>query len=149
MSVLKINWGVRVTLLYLGFVALIGTLVYKSMHTDFDLVSKDYYNDELKYQEVIDAGKNQANLSQPVQIQQLGGSVVFTFPAEFSGAGFPGRVQFYSEVNEKLDRIYPVDIIDGKCTIPVNELAATNYIVKLHWTHDGKPYYQQTALNIK
>ena len=70
MTIIKIGWGTKITLLYLAFVVLIVTLVTKSMHQTFDLVSGDYYNQELKYQDVIDASKNQAGLSAPVRLYQ-------------------------------------------------------------------------------
>ena len=62
------NWGARIALLYGGFVVLIVVLVTKSMREDFDLVSADYYNKELAYQNVIEAAKEQATLSEPVKV---------------------------------------------------------------------------------
>ena len=68
MSAVKLNWGTRITVLYLGFVALIVFLVAGSMRQSFDLVSPDYYQKELEYQSVIEAGKNQAAVSSPVKV---------------------------------------------------------------------------------
>ena len=39
---------------YLAFVAGMGFLVFKASNQEFDLVTKDYYEQELKYQQVID-----------------------------------------------------------------------------------------------
>ena len=52
------NWGTRIIIMYVGFVALIITLVVVSMRQQVDLVTPDYYAKELKYQTNIDKTKN-------------------------------------------------------------------------------------------
>ena len=42
------TWGNKLLLVFAAFALLIGTLVYKCMQQNFELVSKDYYNDELQ-----------------------------------------------------------------------------------------------------
>lgn len=146
MSTIKINWGTRIVLLYAGFVMLTVTLVYKSMRTDFDLVSNDYYNEELKYQEIIDAGKNQATLSAPVQIEQQGNIIQFKFPPEFTGTTMTGSVHFYSAINEEWDRQYTLNTINGQSRISSDKLKHGQYTAKIRWTHNGKAYYQETSI---
>ncbi|MBW7914094.1 MAG: FixH family protein [Taibaiella sp.] len=68
MSTMKFGWGSRIALLYGGFVVLIAALVTGSMRQDFDLVADDYYQQEIAYQNVLDAGKNQSALSAPVRV---------------------------------------------------------------------------------
>lgn len=149
MSTIKMNWGARIALLYGGFVVLIVVLVTKSMREDFDLVSTDYYNKELAYQNVIEAGKNQATLSEPVKVYKDGSNVTIDFPAEFDGAVVEGNIQFYSKLNAKWDRSIPVAIDEqGNCSIPVDKLVNTIYTVKMDWRADGKTYYQETELNL-
>ena len=41
------NFGVKITVLYLSFVALILTLVFMSFSQKVELVSKDYYAQEI------------------------------------------------------------------------------------------------------
>ena len=80
---MKLSWGWRIAILYSLFVLFMSTLVIASNHQHFDLVSKDYYEDEITYQKVIDAGKNQSNLSQSLVIHADGRSVTIDFPKEF------------------------------------------------------------------
>ena len=40
------NWGKKIAVLYIGFVIMIGFLVYKSTQQNTDLVSDDYYKKE-------------------------------------------------------------------------------------------------------
>lgn len=150
MTTIKIGWGTRIILLYLAFVVLIVTLVTKSMHQTFDLVSGDYYNQELRYQDVIDASKNQAELSAPVRLYQDGKQLFIQLPKEFQNIPVHGEVVFYSEVNAACDRTFPLHTNDVTYQLAISELAATkHYLVKLRWRAGSKSYYQETPFNIK
>lgn len=149
MSVMKISWGTKIALLYGGFVVLIVTLVAGSMRQDFDLVAPDYYGQEIKYQQVIDAGKNQSNLSAPVAIHANGQAVTIDFPADFTDKPVEGTVQFYSAVNADWDKVFDIKVTNNRMTVPRGTLHNTNYKIKLKWTCDGKQYYQETDLNLR
>ncbi len=149
MSVMKINWGAKIALLYGGFVVLIVMLVAGSMRQDFDLVTPDYYGQEIKYQQVIDAGKNQATLSAPVVIHANATDVMIEFPSEFADKVVKGDVHFYSPVNASWDKTFNINIANNSMTVQRSELRNTNYTIKLNWEADGKKYYQETTLNLR
>ncbi len=149
MSTIKIGWGTRIAVLYGGFVLIIATLVIGSMKQDVSLVSSNYYEQELKYQEVIDAGRNQSALSTPVRLELKGEQILIHFPAEFSGKEVKGTIQFYSPLNEKWDRT--ISLQRGGTDVAIIKRSAlhpTNYTAKLTWTADGMDYYQETKLNL-
>lgn len=148
MSVMKINWGAKIALLYGGFVALIVVLVAGSMRQDFDLVSPDYYSQEIKYQQVIDAGKNQAALSAPVSVHANETMVSIDFPAEFANKTMNGTIQFYSPVNAAWDKTVKMTNTGNSISVPRSELHSTTYTIKMNWEADGKKYYQETSLNL-
>ena len=53
------NWGNKIMLSFSVFVAIIITMVVVSMKQDVFLVSEDYYDKEVKYQNQIDKMKKQ------------------------------------------------------------------------------------------
>ena len=77
---MKIGWGWKIALLYGGFVLLISTMVIASNRQHFDLVSKNYYDAEIAYQKVIDAGKNQSALSAAITVHASATAVTIEFP---------------------------------------------------------------------
>jgi hypothetical protein len=145
---LKINWGVRITGLYLGFVAIIVTLVVGSARQSFDLVSEDYYQQELAYQDVLDAGKNQTLLSVPVQVHANETILTIDFPAEFQGQMLTGKVHFYSPVNSAWDKVIPINSSSNTMTVNRSDLKNTRYSIKINWTANGKAYYQESEINL-
>jgi len=60
---MKISWGYKIVIGYLAFVLGILFLVYKANQQKFDLVTEDYYGEELKYQNIIDQKSNVTELS--------------------------------------------------------------------------------------
>ena len=60
------NWGYKILIVYIVFIAGIVTLVYKSSVQNQDLVVNDYYDQELKYQDKIDAVLRTNNLKSAV-----------------------------------------------------------------------------------
>jgi hypothetical protein len=57
------NWGLRIVLVYIGFVAMILTLVFKARSEKIELVAPDYYEQEIVYQNRIEALQNMRSLS--------------------------------------------------------------------------------------
>lgn len=145
---MKIGWGYRIALLYVGFISLIIFLVYRSTQVNFDLVTKDYYSEELKFQQLIDAGKNQSALSAPVALSLQGKEVHLRFPAEFSNMQVKGTVQFFSMVNAEWDKTVAFDTKDSPVVISVDGMQPATYTVKLKWSEGSKSYYQESDLNI-
>lgn len=145
---MRISWGYKIALLYCGFVALIITLVVKSMHQKVDLVSKDYYAEELAFQRKIDAGKNQSVLSAAANIHADAQNIVIDFPAEFKDANVTGKVHFYAPANADFDKDISIAAVNNTVSISRNLLQQARYTLKLSWEAAGKKYYQETDLNL-
>lgn len=145
-----LNWGHKITIVLILYAVLIFTLVYKSVKTDFELVSKDYYKDELRYQQVIDGSSNAATLSSNVIIIQTDKGVLVQFPEEMKGKLLEGELWFYCSYNEQKDRRIKIDVTnDAIQFIERNKLAAGNYTVKTNWKAIGTGYYNEQSFSIK
>ena len=70
------NWGNKLLLTFLVFGGLMAYLVYRSLNTNFELVEKDYYKNELKYQQVIDGSKRISDLNPSSLLKQTEKNVV-------------------------------------------------------------------------
>ncbi len=68
---MKLNWGTAVVIAMISFMVFILTFVYRSAVMDeyqHELVSEDYYGDELHYQEEIDKLNNASALEVDVTV---------------------------------------------------------------------------------
>ena len=145
---MKISWGWKIGFLYLGFVGLIVTLVVASSRQQIDLVSPTYYAEEVAYQKVIDAGRNQSGLSAAINVHANAQNVVITLPVELSTAAATGVVRFYSPVDAKFDRKFVLQASGNSMSIDRSKLKNTRYTIKIDIEANGKKYYQETELNL-
>lgn len=102
------SWGIRITILYLGFVAIILTLVITCFSHKSELVSKDYYIKELKFQEQIIAAANSEQLSQPITYKVLDRSVQLVLPKELLLHNLSGTVFFMRPSDSSKDKSIPL-----------------------------------------
>lgn len=145
---LKLHWGWKIGLAYSVFVVLIVFMVIRSNQQHFDLVTKNYYDAEIGYQKVIDAGKNQSALSSPIAIHADASTVSIDFPADFSGKAISGDINFYSPVNAEWDRNFKIDAKNNTVTVGRSALQNTRYIIKITCMVDGKSYYQESEIQL-
>ncbi len=80
MKKIKWNWGTGIFLSIVIFMMILIGLVYVFMNQDVDLVTKNYYGKELKYQGQIDKINNTTELAKQVGISFINNSIQLTFP---------------------------------------------------------------------
>ena len=137
---MKFNWGVGVFLLYSSFVILILFLVFKSVNTKVDLVTEDYYQQELKYQDKIDQKRNAAGLSQGIKHEVSGTSIFLTFPSQHQKA--EGTVMVYRPSNKAYDKTFDIKLDENqKMVIIMDKSPGGLYKLKIDWTNNSTGYY--------
>lgn len=143
------SWGTKIILVFSVFVILMITLVYKSYQTKFELVSKDYYKDELEYQKVIDASKNSADLDAKIVIEQSGKAFKLILPDTLKTAAMAGDVHFYCPYNSTNDLKFDLSTRkDGTLIFDSAKLNGGRYILKVNCIFNGKPYFIEKDINI-
>ncbi|MBI5856329.1 MAG: FixH family protein [Sphingobacteriales bacterium] len=143
------NWGNKLLLAFIVFAAGMFYLVYRSVNTNYELVEKDYYNKELRYQQVID-GMNRVNqLSNPVKLEQTGRGIILQLPEEMKNKAISGDVWFYCAYDEKKDKKFRLQPdADGMQIFQLSSVLPGNYMVKITWQGDGKDYFTEKKLTI-
>ena len=100
------NWGLKITILYAGFVVLILSMVFRTFGYKVDLVSADYYDQELKFQDRINGTKKTDSLHLVFQTEAKGGMVSMIYPAQWQGKQVDGKILFYRPSDSALDLSY-------------------------------------------
>lgn len=145
---MKINWGYKITFVYLVFVTGIIYLVIRASGESYDMVTKDYYEEELKYQQVIDAAGRTAALSGPVVVKNEGGNIIVNFPEDFRNKTIRGQYHLYFPADEKKDSKSVFEISSLLLSKELPESASGFYILKLSWTVDQQTYYHEENIFI-
>ncbi|WP_207491910.1 FixH family protein [Aridibaculum aurantiacum] len=142
------SWGNRLVAVFVAFAALMGTLVYLCMKQNIELVSKDYYADELRYQDKID-GMNNANKITDVVITGSDNQVIITMPKEQQGLVLTGEAWFYCATNASSDRKLPLQVNEqGQFVIEKSRLARANYTLKLSWQAGDDHFHTEKFIEV-
>jgi hypothetical protein len=143
------SWGNKLIIVFVVFAALMATLVYKATQTKFELVSKDYYQEELRYQDKIDGAGNAA-LEAPLLVRLKDGSVFLEFPELQKKSNITGEAWFYCSVDASKDNRIALNVNTlGIQQIDVKTFRKGNYVVKISYEANGKKYYSAHPLRIQ
>jgi len=143
---MKISWGHKILFVYLGFVAGILFLVYKANQEKFDLVTPNYYDAELKFQNVIDDKQRVAELSSPPKISHSVNKISIQLPGEFLNKDVKGELYLYRPSDASKDVKRSFNTNKSFVEIPLDKDLAGAYEVKLSWQTDGKTFYNEQRI---
>jgi hypothetical protein len=143
---MKISWGQKILFAYLAFVAGIMFLAFKASQQKFDLVTSNYYDQELKFQNVIDQKQRVAELSAPPKISHSVNSVSIQLPNEFLNKPVKGEVYLYrpSDASKDIKTDFTTDKSFVEITLDKN--LSGSYEVKLSWQAEGKTFYSEQRI---
>ena len=136
------NWGKKITIAYLAFVALIVTMVVVSVRQKVDLVSADYYAKELNYQSDLNKLNNAKALSSQLKCLVLDNALQIQFPAEQSSSIISGKIFIYKPSDNKSDRTNGIQVL------PTSSYSKGMYRVIVDWTVDGKDFQSESIVVI-
>lgn len=140
------SWGYKILILYVVFVAGIMFLVIKSSNQKVDLVTPDYYDKELKYQQKINARSNVQLLTDSIKYGLSNGKMVIVFPKDFKGKKVSGNVVLYCPSDEKKDIKHNFLIQDEPISISIPGTKKLEYELQLTWRADNTDYYFEKKL---
>jgi hypothetical protein len=143
---MKFSWGHKILFVYLAFVVGILFLVFKANNEKFDLVTPNYYEAELKFQNVINDRQHVAELSSPPKIVHSVNSIGIQLPEEFFNKQVKGQVYLYRPSDATKDLNLDFSTNKGFVEITLKENLAGAYAVKLSWEADGKRYYNEQRI---
>lgn len=143
------NWGHKLTLGFLAFAGMIVYMVVQSINTRYDLVSKEYYKDELQYQQVIDGTSRANQLGSRTTVKQQNETLVIQLPAEMKQKAITGSLWFYSADDSKKDKKIALQVNDNAVqNIDSRHFVPGNYTAKIRWESNGTSYYSEVPVTI-
>ncbi|MDY3338341.1 FixH family protein [Riemerella anatipestifer] len=139
----KFTWAHGVVAALGSFILFILYLIFVFSHgqQNSELVSDNYYEDELAYQSVIDAKKNASTIENAPKYQQTPYGINIVFPSENNSQNTKIKFVLYRIDDQKLDVKKDMTLdANNSFLIPKKVLVPGGYILKLMWTKDNKDY---------
>lgn len=148
---MKFNWGTGIAIAIVAFIGFIMYFVI-TMSTDntysHDLVTDKYYQQELKYQQEIDAEKNASVLKENIKLSKTPQGLQIKFPDDFSSKEIKGKVFLYRPSNKQLDFEMPISITNTYLLVPEKRLLGGRWNITISWTYKNTAYLFKKELNL-
>ncbi|PZX51055.1 hypothetical protein LV84_03812 [Algoriphagus ratkowskyi] len=140
------DWGKGILLTIIAFVTLIMTLVVISVRMDgIELVTENYYEEEIKYQNRIDQSNSAIELNREV--------ISYDAPSKMIALDLPfgtvGSLQLFRPSDSSLDQLIKVDVThSGKTEVALKDLKSGYWKIQLNWFENGVSHYQEKKITI-
>lgn len=135
------NWGTKIAIVYISFVLFIVFMVYMAFGQQYDLVTEDYYAEEIKYQEVIDSKKRADLLEDQLTVSIDAQQMKVKFPQK--NARINGKIQCFRPSDQSKDFEVVLNNNQGVESIPLEKFSRGKYLLKVSWEVDSLEYYQE------
>ncbi|WP_136482027.1 FixH family protein [Cognatitamlana onchidii] len=140
---MKFNWGTGIVLAFIGFISFIlYFIITMNVNEDFDheLVTEDYYAEELAYQKDIDKLNNAKTLKENISYKRTENGLLIKFPSSLDYNNITGNVFLYRPSNKQLDFETPISLSNPYLLIPDKRLVDGRWNIKIDWQYKGKSY---------
>ncbi|RAK67002.1 FixH family protein [Hymenobacter edaphi] len=142
-------WPYAIIAAFVLFAGFIGYMVRQAMRSSVDLVSKDYYEQELRHQQRINAVARTAALAEQVTVryQPAARTLVLQLPAALARQGATGQVHFFRPADQTLDFTVPLQPdAAGRQQLSTARLRPGYWRVRLDFEAGGQPYFVEQSI---
>ena len=138
----NLNWGHGLMIALGCFILFILflILVFPIGKQNADMISDNYYEEELKYQDVIDAKENAAQLKEIPAYKATANGMEITFPESIKADDNKVEFILFRTEDSNLDIKKELNLENHKFVIPKKVVFPGSYTLKLKWTENKKPY---------
>lgn len=143
---MKFNpWPIAITTLCIAAFAAAATVVVVMVRQRVELVTPDYYAQDLVHQQRIDA--EQRAMANPATISHDDAARAISIALPQTDA--TGTITLYRPSDLSLDREYAIALdANGRQVIPAADLAPGLWRVRVSWTANGDAFFQEEKVLI-
>ncbi|MBS3992527.1 MAG: FixH family protein [Bacteroidetes bacterium] len=146
---IKINWGWAIVIALASFMIFISVLVVQLMFKkeyDHELVSKNYYKDELLYQLELNKLKNAEKLPQDITIKIQEDQLFIIFPDYMNYAAIKGSVRMQYVIEEQYDFELPIVLTHQKFIIDGDKMKKGLWYISVDWEYESESYLYKNKI---
>ena len=142
------SWGKGIVLVFIGFGLFIGVLVTVCMKQEMSLVSIDYYQQELDYQNQIDRIENASALNVLPALAIVNDSLRLTYSDLRSITNGVLKLTRASSARHDVSFTIPAGKNADKISFPLNNIPRGRYKGSFEWIMNGKEYYLDQPIDL-
>lgn len=143
---MKFHWGHKIAIVYTSFALFLGFMLYVSLQAKHELVTENYYENEIAVQGKIEAHQNLMNADFDVDIHANDGNVFVSLQGPDSIYSPMGKVNLYKPDNGDLDEEMAL-VLDGRNSMSISPKGTRGrYKVMVSFEMKGVPYFAEKQI---
>ncbi len=141
------SWPVFITVFYIVFVMLMFSVLLFSQKNRTNLVTENYYEEEIRYEEQISRirNTNALNAKPAIEYDKTKKILVIRMPDELKNISY-GKIKMFRPSNANLDVDYDLNLINDRQVISTDNLSSGLWMIKFSWVQDKKEYYLEKTI---
>lgn len=143
------NWGKGIIIALALFIGFILYMVIQMAQKQTDLVEPDFYEKQMDIDNRVLATENAIVYEEDFVISQDVDNISIAFPKELEMEKAKGLIHFYRPENAKLDRKFPVAVVNFEQFFPKKDLTAGNFRIKMEFKIGPTRYYIEKKVSVK
>ncbi len=146
---MKLNWGAGIVIgmgLFMSFIMFFVIKMFTDKKYDYDLVTEQYYQKEMVYQQEIDQEQNAVSLPAHISGEKTDKGWMLHFPEVIAKANVSGTIFLYRTSNKRMDFSLPLHPFTSEFLIPKEKLLPGRWNVKIEWQMNDKKYLYKKAI---
>lgn len=144
------NWGTGIAITYVVFVIATVSVVLFTTTIDVNLVTDDYYEKELAFQDEIDKVSRTNKLAEQPVINLTGKNVYLKFPNSINSTLVEGKIKFYRPSDNNLDFSLPIALNEhGEQIVNSIRLIEGMWRVYVDWNIDDEHFLVEKILMVR
>lgn len=145
---MKLNWGTGIVIAFVIFAALLTVAMVLGSMQRVDLVTPDYYERELQFQDQIDFRENAQHIGDLI-ISASATELTIKFPSPIDFEHVSGKVSFYKPDNANFDFEQELKLNEDNVMIINREKRIGGlWTVMVLAEQDGTSYYWEEKINM-
>ena len=146
---LKWNWGTGITVFIIFFLLMNVVVIIFAYGEKVDLVTPNYYEKELKYQEEIEAQQKTLDLTEKINVEYQSEVLIIQLPKKFSVKELEGNILLYRPSDSSKDvKIALQPDSTGTQLVPTAGLSKGFWKVKINWLFENGSYSDEKSIFI-
>lgn len=146
---LRWNWGTGITIFIVFFLLMNVVVIIFAFSQKVDLVTPNYYEKELKYQDEIDAQQKTLDMTEKINVEYQSEALVIQLPNKFSVKELEGIILLYRPSDSSKDikiALHPDST--GTQLVPTAGLRKGFWKVKINWSSENASYADEKSIFI-
>ncbi|NCQ18323.1 MAG: hypothetical protein COZ80_10575 [Ignavibacteria bacterium CG_4_8_14_3_um_filter_37_9] len=146
---IKWNWGTGIAVFIAFFILMNIVVIIFAFGEKVDLVTPNYYEKELKYQDEIDALQKTLQLPENINVQYQLQMITLQFPGKFQGKEISGNIFLYrpSDSSKDVKTVIQLDST-GMQLISTKKMVKGLWKVQIKWSFENASYSDEKSVFI-